>query len=202
MSELVRLESPPEEELVRDGERYQLKELKNHHRQVLSLVAQGLKNVQVAEICNITPEYITMLLRMPICREYLQKMNEAAAVQLDAMFTQTVETIQEAQVSGNTTEKLKAARLQLEATGRIGSKSGQPLTPSGNDDRLERLSHRLITLLEKQQTASGRIFDEDATVQPISTIEGNNSGEQAEGCLDKAEEDVSDGDGPEGSEEG
>lgn len=128
------------------GEGWQLKELKPKHKEVCSLLAQGLGRNDVARIVGITPEYVTMLVKQPIVKEYMGEMAQLAGIQLDAMFVKSVDTIGEVMTTGSNKEKIQAARLQLEATKRIGSNSGLPKEIIDSTERLARLSERLLAL--------------------------------------------------------
>ena len=154
---------PVGEVLEQDAEsgRYQVKELKVKHKQALSLLAQGVSRQDVATICDYTPEYISMLCNMPIGKAYLSELTQTAAIQLEGMFVKSVEVISNAMDNGNVQDQLKAARLQMEATKRIGAAGASAIPAGDGGDRLERLAHRLIGLLDKQQTASGRTIDGD-----------------------------------------
>lgn len=164
--EVEGVDFPKAEEMGKspDG-KYQLKELKIRHKRILSLVVQGVPHKQIANMADITPEYITMMLRMPICQDYLKGLCEAADVQLEALLPQSVEAIKDALTQGDIDQRLKGARLHLEATKRIGGKGH--VAPNGDtqDARLERLSHRLIDLLQKQRAQGGDIID--VNVQPV-----------------------------------
>ncbi len=154
---------PPSEETFDDLEgseqgKWELKQLKPLHKNVASLVAQGLKNVEVAAMCNITPEYVSMLLRQPLVREYVAEMCEITGTRLEALFEKSVEVIAETMRSGSNGDKLKAARLQLEATKRIGRPDPNAGLDRGNVDRLERLADRLIAL--QSGVRQGRVFNE------------------------------------------
>src|SRR5262245_7918384 len=96
----------------------QLKTLSQRHKEALSLLAQGVKRQQVAEITEYTPEYLTWLLRQPLCRAYFQEISEVADARLLAMSDKAVDVLQETLESGSDESKLKAVRLQLGATGR------------------------------------------------------------------------------------
>jgi hypothetical protein len=144
-----------------DGEaqspQWELSELKPKHLQVCSLLAQGFKNVDVAKMVGITPEYVSMLLRQPLIKSEIARIAEIAGTRLEALFEQSVDVIAEVMANGNHGDQLKAVRLQLEATKRIGRPDVNPRNPVDATDRLEALSHRLIDLLGSRQ---GRIFDE------------------------------------------
>lgn len=154
-------------EVERTG--WQLQKLSPKHQQALALVAQGMKKVDVARLVGYTPEYITMLLRQPLAKEYLSKMCETVGVQLEAMFVQTVEVIGDALKNGTTGDKLKAARLQLEATKRLGKGDGASTSTVDPNERLIALSGRLVDLLaEKKAAQAATIIDGEFTQIPNS----------------------------------
>lgn len=163
------LPSVPEEDWERgeDAPAWELKSLKPMHKNVASLVAQGFKNVDVAKMVGITPEYVGMLLKQPLVKDYIREMNEVVGVQLSAMFEQSVEVIRETMQNGSHGNKLKAARLQLEATKRIGRADPHPGDGAGSVDRLERLAERLIGL--QSNVKARRTFDENS--QDITDVE-------------------------------
>lgn len=128
-----------------------LKKLTPKHMEALAYVAQGMQKKKVAALVGFTPEYITMLLRQPLAIQYIGKLNETVGAQLEAMFGQTVDVIRDAMESGSHSEKLKAARLQLEATKRIGRSDNLPTNPVDSESRLITLSERLVGLLATQR---------------------------------------------------
>lgn len=157
--QLILAEDAGDMEIEKNSGRYQLKKLKTKHRQVLSLIAQGEPRWKVAALCEITPEYVTMLCAMPICQAYLGEMTQAAGIQMEAMFVKSVDVISNAMENGDVSEQLKAARLQMEATKRIGAAGSVTLNGGDGGDRLERLANRLIGLLDNKQVAAGRTLD-------------------------------------------
>lgn len=130
----------------------ELKKLSPRHQQVAALLAQGVRRETIAAACEYTPEYITWLTRQPLFREYIKGMSEAVAVRLEALFAKSVDVIEDAMETGNIDEKLKGAKLQLEATGRVGRFQTQ-VPEGGGQDRLEQLSTRLLDLLKTQRKA-------------------------------------------------
>lgn len=102
-------------------EQWQLQELKHKHVECCALLAQGLANKKVAALLQWTPEYITMLLRQPLIKDKIKEYAEAADARLVALTEQSVEVIAEVLREGNHKEKLNAARLQMEATNRVGA---------------------------------------------------------------------------------
>ena len=130
-----------------------LKELGPRHKQVLSLLAQGVTRQQIAEITDYTPEYVTWLARQPICQDYLRQVNEFVDIRLQSLGEKVVEVITDTLDHGSSKERLSAARLQMEATGRLGAyREAAHVSPS--EERLERLSNRLLDLLRTQRAAS------------------------------------------------
>lgn len=138
--------------------KWELKQLKPKHKQVASLVAQGFKNTEIANMVGITPEYVSMLLGQPLVRGYVNEINQVVGTRLEAMFEQSVEVISETMRSGSNGDKLKAARLQLEATKRIGRPDPNATSLDPNVDRLALLAERLIAL--QTGVRQGGTFDE------------------------------------------
>lgn len=134
-----------------------LKSLKPKHLQICALLAQGFKNIEVAKIVGVTPEYVSMLLRQPLIRQEISRVSEIAGARLELMFTKVVDTIGETLENGSASEKLKAARLHGELTHRIGRPDPYATNNNPADDRLEKLANRLEHLLD---TKKGGLYDE------------------------------------------
>lgn len=139
--------------------KWELKELKPTHRQVATLIAQGMKNIQVAALVGITPEYVSMLLRQPLMRNYIAELNLVTGARLEASFTKSVDVILDVMENGTEKGKLQAARLQLEATKRIGRIDPNVDRGDAAVDRLELLANRLLAL----QPNRGRVLNEDGS---------------------------------------
>lgn len=143
----------------------QLQKLSPKHKQVASLMVQGVGRETIGEICEFAPEYITWLSRQPVMVAYLKELAGYAEAQLIAMTGKSVAAIGEVLESGSDENRLRAARLQFEATDRIGRYRD---TGDHNlaEDRLERLAGRLVGLLETQR---GRVLQGSST----TVIEGD-----------------------------
>ena len=140
-----------EVELHEEEAAYQVKGLKPVHKHVASLAAQGLRNVDIARLVGITPEYVHVLLKMPIVQQYMYERIATAGMQLEATFPLVVDVIQETLLSGTEAGRLKAARLHLEATKRIG-RSEIPTRPTEDAlASLERLADRLMSLQSRAE---------------------------------------------------
>lgn len=142
-----------------ESSKWQLTKLKPLHKQVASLSAQGLKNTEVAQIVGITPEYVSMLLRQPLVKEYVAQMCEVVGVRLEALFEKSVDVIAETMVNGSEKGRLQAARLQLEATKRIGRPDPNAGLDRGQGDRLAALADRLLAL--QSNVRQGKTFNEN-----------------------------------------
>lgn len=150
----------------------ELKKLSPKHMQVAALVAQGVPRATIAMACDYVPEYVTWLQGQPLFIEYIKTMNKAVATRLEAMFDQSVTVISNAMTNGMIDEQLKGAKLQLEATGRIGRFATIAPAASG-EDSLQLLSERLLTLLQKQRrTVDGEVTD----VEVVQTQVGVQAG--------------------------
>lgn len=152
---------PLDQQLPAETNDWQLKELSPKHKQIAALLAQGTSREVIASFVKCTPEYVTFLGRQPLFVQYIKEMSALVNVRLEAMFEKSVDVISEAMDTGNIDEKLKGAKLQMEATGRIGRYQSEP-PPTGGGDRLEALAERLVSLLHNQRR---RIVDaEDAVI--------------------------------------
>lgn len=144
-------EAPPPE--------IKLKKLAPRHKQVISLMAQGLDRVSVGIATDFTPQYVTWLMKQEVCQDYLREIVAVAEAQLQAQFCVAVDVIGDTMKNGTEDGKLKAAKLQLEATGRVG-KLQQPTAPAVEGDRLNTLAERLVGLLKQTQ---GRVVNGEVT---------------------------------------
>ena len=148
------------------------------HRQILSLLAQGVSREEVATITGYAPQSISRLLRDPLCKEYLQQMMDVVEFRLTAMTEKSVQAIEDELTHGNGESRMRAAKLQMEAIGRIGSKR---VTRPADDapDRLDVLADRLVKLLDK---AKGNTYEGTVTQQGVlrETVINPESGEEVQ----------------------
>lgn len=146
------------------GGKWQLRSLKPWHIQLCSLLAQGLAQVEIASIMDCTPQYVSDLCKQPIIQEYVGSLSQVAALQLEAQFGKSVKAISDTLDKGSYKEKMAAARLQMEATKRIGARAQEPMERGDAQDRLLLLQERLLSLQERV------VGKEQATI--ISTQDG------------------------------
>lgn len=139
--------------------KWQLKELKPVHRHVASLYAQGFKRQQISAICDITPEYVTMLIAQPLVKEYIAQMCAIADTQVNALVPKSVDVLADVLSNGTEKGKLTAVRTVLEVTKRIGAKTVEQKDPEDQNERLARLSEKLLDLQASIRTRSATRID-------------------------------------------
>lgn len=140
----------------------QLQELSPKHKLVAQLLSQGVGREEVAAAAGYAPDYITWLGGDPLFVEHVRAMSRLVDTHMEALYGKSVDVIADQMTFGAAEDKLKAARLQLEATGRIG-KNYQPRgAGDGDGDRLSTLANRLINLLHEKQ--GERTYDGTAQV--------------------------------------
>ena len=150
-----------------DKHKWELKELSVMHKQVCSLLAQGLGRTEISTICDITPEYVTMLAKQPLCMEYIKGMNEYVGARMEALFETSVDTMADAMRFGTMEERLKGARLQLEATKRLGRVQEGLAPPELAVGRLEALANRLTSLIQERRKGVTYEQTDDAEIAQV-----------------------------------
>lgn len=146
MNALVQVPHDEQEEAHISKGKWEMKELKPWHKQMCSMLAQGIPRQTIASVLDCTPEYVSMLAGQRLIKEYIASMCQYAGLQLEAQFVQTAEAIGDVLANGNNKERMQAARLQLEVTKRIGSGSGLQAEVVDTNARLAKLAERLLYL--------------------------------------------------------
>jgi len=96
-----------------------LKKLSNKHKQAIALVLQGMSRVEVSEAVGFVPEYVTMLLQQPLAKEHIANVNRALDTQLEGLYEKSVEVIAKGLRHQDPDVALRAAKVQMQATGRL-----------------------------------------------------------------------------------
>lgn len=136
----------PEEQSEVGGQGWLLRKMTPRHQQICAFLAQGMKRGHIAQACNCTPEYVTMLAKQPLIQQYIKDMCATAGIQLEGQFSAVVDAVGETLQQGNYKEKMQAARLHGELTKRLGPGSGAEQQAEGSAERLLRLAERLVSL--------------------------------------------------------
>lgn len=134
----------------------QLAELSPKHRGVAALLAQGASREVAAAAFDYTPEYVTWLGGDPLFQQHIREMNKLVQSRLELLYEKSVDVITDQMNNGSGENRLKAARLQMEATQRLGTSRRDPSEGEQIPDYLEMLGQRLVKLLHQQR---GRTFD-------------------------------------------
>lgn len=139
---------------------HKLQALTDKHKQVASLLTQGLGRTEIAKIVDFTPEYVTWLCRDPLFKDFMRGLSEFHEARLEAMFGDVVSVVQDGLQKGAIDERLKAARLQLEVTGRIGKNERPSAAFESSMERLATLAERLLAL--QSNVRQGVTYDAQA----------------------------------------
>ena len=156
-----------------------LQALSSNHKEVLSLLAQGLPQAEVAAITGFAPGYIPWLVKQEVCQQYLADMRAVVDHRFTAMTEQSCDTILDVMKNGATDERLKAAKLQLEVVGMVGA-GKKDIQPQGNNDHLQQLADRLVGLLKS--TREGIVYENeisDAELLPCAEVQPTQNSNQA-----------------------
>lgn len=144
--------------------KWQPKRLTPKHRQILSLYAQGMKREEIGNFCHCTPALVTMLARTDIGRAYLQSIEETMDQRLRALYSKTIDAIDDQLCNGRGADKIAAAKLQLQATGKLGTRQEETETA---EDVIQRI-------LALQINGDVNI---NVQVPPMRTVPGQGGGD-------------------------
>lgn len=159
--------------LTPTDEKWEMKKLLPWHKQLCSMLAQGIDRQTIAQVLQKTPEYISMLAGQELIRMEVGEMKRFAEFQLEAQFVKSVSVIGEVLESGSAKEKIQAARLQLEATRRIGPRMVEEEKLIDTNARLARLAERLLSL----QGGMGA-----TTITATAEVIPNGNGKESQDC--------------------
>lgn len=107
----------PTQEQVR---KWQPRRLTAKHRQMLSLFAQGVSRREIGALCKCAPEYVTMLAATDLGRAYLKEIEEHLDARMRGLYSKTIDAIEDQLDKGTGANKVAAAKLQLQVTGKLG----------------------------------------------------------------------------------
>lgn len=98
-----------------------LKKLSEKHKTIVALHAQATDRHTIAQMAECTPEYVSFVVKQPLAQQYLSEIQGYLDDRMRAMFHKSVDAIDRALECGNSDTELKAARLQMEAAGKLKS---------------------------------------------------------------------------------
>lgn len=152
-------------EVAVEKDKWIMKKLNPMHLQVCALLAQGMKQVDVAKICEITPVYVSMLFRQPLIQQEIARISAAAQVRLEASYSLGVDTVIDMMKTGGPQDKLRAVRLMGELTKRIGKPDPLARSNEVNDERLADMARRLESLAQGARRGPETIIDAEFVVR-------------------------------------
>lgn len=160
-------------ELDTTKEKWVLKKLNPKHLEVIALLAQGMKQVDVAQICGITVQYVSMLFRQPLIQQEIARRSAAAQVRLEAGYETVVDTVMDQLKNGTPQDKLRAARLHGELTKRIGRPDPLARSNEVDENRLAAMALRLESLARGARNGTQTVID--AEFSEVRSGEGGTS---------------------------
>lgn len=116
-SSVLDLKQFPTQEQVK---KWEPKVLTPKHKQILSLVAQGMKYAEIGSLCKCTTQLIVMLVASEGGKGYLAQIEQQMDMRLRSLYNKSIDAIEDQLTAGNGENKLKAAKLQMQATGKLG----------------------------------------------------------------------------------
>lgn len=99
--------------------KWELKSLSQKHKNIIALHAQSVSRTDIGQVCGCTPEYVSMIVAQPLAKEYLRELEQYMDSRLQTLYGKSVDVIQSGLAGNATDTQLKAARLQLEVTGKL-----------------------------------------------------------------------------------
>src|SRR5687768_16478854 len=112
-------ENPARRTIDLSKPKWDLKKLSQKHKTIVALHAQGVCRFDIGQIAACTPEYVSMIVAQPLAQQYLAELEQYMDSRLRNLFGRSVDAIAAGLDSGNEETALKAARLQMEASGKL-----------------------------------------------------------------------------------
>jgi hypothetical protein len=113
------LQDPNRRTIATSKPKWELKKLSQKHKTIVALHAQGVDRFEIAQVAECTPEYVSMIAAQPLAKQYLAELEQYMDSRMKTLYGRSVDAIANGLDSDNEEIALKAARLQLEATGKM-----------------------------------------------------------------------------------
>lgn len=104
------------------GAHFTLRKLSPKHRNIASLLAQGLGRGEISKIVHCVPEYVTMLAKQPLFQDYVKDISAFVDTRMRAMHEKSVDVLGQLLQTGTEDTKLRAAQTVMKAIGKDGQK--------------------------------------------------------------------------------
>ena len=99
--------------------KWEMKKLSQKHKSIIALHAQGVSRIDISDVCGCTPEFVSMVVAQPLAKQYLRELELYMDSRLQTLYGKSIDVIQDGLDGSATDTQLKAARLQLEVTGKL-----------------------------------------------------------------------------------
>jgi hypothetical protein len=99
--------------------KWELQKLSQKHKTIVALHAQGVSRHDIGKVADCTPEYVSMIVAQPLAQKYLAELEQYLDSRVKSLYSRTVDVIAGGLDSDDEEVQLKAARLQLEVTGKL-----------------------------------------------------------------------------------
>lgn len=95
------------------------KSLSDKQKTMIALHVGGSKRDVIAQVCECTPEYVSMVVGTDKAKQYMAELEEYTDSRLRTAVTKAVDAIHDTLDSPDEEVRLKAAKLALEANGKL-----------------------------------------------------------------------------------
>ena len=99
--------------------KWEMKTLTQKHKSIVGLHAQGVSRADIGAVCGCTPEFVSMVVATAPAKAYLRELEIYMDSRLQTLYGSSIDVIQAGLNNQATDTQLKAARLQLEVTGKL-----------------------------------------------------------------------------------
>ena len=163
-------------------------ELTPRQKMALTYLAMGKKNTWISKKLAMGDGAVHSLTCRADAKLFVSELTQGAHLQMEALYVKSVEAVRETLEKGKYPDKIKAARLQMEATKRIGSMTS-PIGPIVDTNlRLTKLAERLLMLndnskreIQTRRTPHGYEVHEEHDITPPASEAGAGQGDRPGG---------------------
>ena len=116
-------------------------------------LASGRTKKYITTKLRLSQEKLNKLMLRDDSRQFVAELTHGAHLQMEALYVKSVDAVRETLEKGAYPDKIKAARLQMESTRRIGAMTAPSQGVVDVEARLVDLAHKLVDL--NRQSKSG-----------------------------------------------
>lgn len=101
--------------------KWEPKHLSQKHKSIIALHSQNVSREEIGQVCDCTPQYVSMVVATEKGQQYLRELEQYMDQRLRLTFGKAVDVIHKTLDSEDEEIALKAARLALDANGKLKS---------------------------------------------------------------------------------